>query len=90
MLSRVAAVMAGLVTITRISDTRRLDVRRVMARYRQQESFDDLARDSRLEHQERVDSDEPPRFRALLRRRPPRDRYVTDPGKFNTIIGRGR
>ncbi|MBO0679121.1 hypothetical protein JRC04_16780 [Mycolicibacterium sp. S2-37] len=55
MLSRVAAVMAGIAAGTRGTDNRRLDLRRVLERRRHREEFDDLARDVRLEHQNRVD-----------------------------------
>ena len=55
MLSKVAAVIAGIVTGARGTDNRRLDVRRVLDRVRHRREFDDLARDSRLEHQHRVD-----------------------------------
>ncbi|OBB60067.1 hypothetical protein A5757_10355 [Mycobacterium sp. 852013-51886_SCH5428379] len=56
MLSRVAAVIAGIVAAgTRGTDNRRLDIRRASLRRRHREEFDDLSRDSRLQHQVRVD-----------------------------------
>jgi hypothetical protein len=69
MLSRVAAVMAGIVAGTRGTSNRRLDVRRVLDRRRHRQSFDDLAHDSRLEHQNRADGRSARRMRTPLRHR---------------------
>jgi hypothetical protein len=55
MFSRIATVTAAMVAAVRGTDNRRLDVRRMLARRRHQDEFDDLSRDSRLEHQDRVD-----------------------------------
>jgi hypothetical protein len=69
MLSRFASVMAGMLAATRGTDNRRLDVRRVLDRRRHRQSFDDLARDSRLEHQKRADGRSARRVRNPLRHR---------------------
>ncbi|WP_422742076.1 hypothetical protein ACN27E_13575 [Mycobacterium sp. WMMD1722] len=55
MRAQLAAAMAALATVARGTGSRRLGVRRGAERRRHRETFDDLERDSRLEHQNRTD-----------------------------------